>query len=156
MSVVMTGVHEMLVNGISCTHYWRSWKGRVFLNHCTFHKYYRRTKTLVDYFRETFVTFLHYNHTINLIDQHFMDSSHHHTHSTLKLLSSRHTNHQAVLMYWDAKKQQGTASSCVAIVPVQNILIVHIFKVEHVVPAINRIWLNTHIISRNSVYQINK
>ena len=59
-------------------------------------------------------------------------------------------------MYWDAKKQQGTDSSCVTIVPLQNTLIVHIFKVKNVVPAINRIWLNTHIISRNSVYQINK
>ena len=41
-------------------------------------------------------------------------------------------------MYWDAKKQQGT-DSCVTIVPLQNTLIVHLFKVEHVVPAINRI-----------------
>ena len=61
-------------------------------------------------------------------------------------------------MYWDAKKQQGIDSSCVTIVPLQNTLIVHIFKVEHVIPAINRIliWLTPHIISRNSVYQINK
>ena len=42
-------------------------------------------------------------------------------------------------MYWDAKKQQGTDSSCVTIVPLQNTLIVHIFKVKHVVPAISRI-----------------
>ena len=54
-------------------------------------------------------------------------------------LFSRPANHQAVLMYWDAKKQQGTDSSCVTIVPLQNTLIVHIFKVEHVVAAINRI-----------------
>ena len=56
------------------------------------------------------------------------------------LLSSRPANHQAILMYWDAKKkQQGTDSSGVTIVPLKNPLIVHIFKVEHVVPAINRI-----------------
>jgi hypothetical protein len=55
------------------------------------------------------------------------------------LLSSRPANHQAILMYWDAKKQQGTDRSRVTIVPLQNLLIVHIFKVEHVVPAINRI-----------------
>ena len=55
------------------------------------------------------------------------------------LLSSRPANHQAVLMHWDAKKQQGTDSSCVTIVPLQNTLIVHIFKVEHVVSALNRI-----------------
>ena len=42
-------------------------------------------------------------------------------------------------MYWDAKKQQGTDSSCVTIVPLQNTLIVHIVKVEHVIPTINRI-----------------
>ena len=74
------------------------------------------------------------------------------------LLSSRPANHQAVLMYWNAKKQQGTDSRCVTIVPLQNHLIVHIFKVEHVIHAINRIlfWSNTHIISRNGVYQINK
>ena len=63
-------------------------------------------------------------------------------------------------MYWDAKKQQGTDSHYVTIVPLQNHLIVHIFKVEHVVPAINRFWiwilLTPHTISRNSVYQINK
>jgi hypothetical protein len=55
------------------------------------------------------------------------------------LFPSRHANHQAVLMYWDAKKQQGTDSSCVTIVPLQNTLIVHIFKVKNVVSAINRI-----------------
>ena len=71
------------------------------------------------------------------------------------LLSSRPANHQAILMYWDAKKQQGTGSSCVTIVPLQN-LIVHIFKVKNVVSAINRIWSTSHIISRNGVYQINK
>ena len=54
-------------------------------------------------------------------------------------LSSRHANHQAILMYWDAKKQQGTDSSCVTIVPLQNLLIVHIFKLKNVVPSINRI-----------------
>ena len=58
------------------------------------------------------------------------------------LLSSRPANHQAVLMYWDAKKQQGTDSSCVTIVPLQNTLIVHIVKVEHVIPTINRIWFD--------------
>ena len=31
------------------------------------------------------------------------------------LLSSRHANQQAILMCWDAKKQQGTDSSCVTI-----------------------------------------
>ena len=74
------------------------------------------------------------------------------------LLSSRHANHQAILMYSDAKNQQRTFRCCVTIVPLQNQLIVHIFKVEHVVPAINRIliWSTLHIISRNSVYQINK
>jgi hypothetical protein len=55
------------------------------------------------------------------------------------LLSSWHANHQAILMYWDAKKQQGTDRSCVTIVPLQNILIIHIVKVKNVVPAINRI-----------------
>jgi hypothetical protein len=58
------------------------------------------------------------------------------------LLSSRPANHQAVLMYWDAKKQQGTDSSCVTIIPLQNPLIVQTFKVEHVAPAINRIWFD--------------
>ena len=53
------------------------------------------------------------------------------------LLSLRHTNHQAILMYWDANKQQGTDSSCVTIMPLQN-LIFHIFKVENVVSALNR------------------
>ena len=74
------------------------------------------------------------------------------------LHSSRPANHQVILMYWDAKKQQDTDSSCLTIVPLQNTLSVHIFKVEHAVPALNRIliWLNTHIISRNGVYQINK
>ena len=71
------------------------------------------------------------------------------------LLSSRHANHQAILMYWDAKKKQGTDSSCVTIVPLQN-LIVHIFKVKNVISAPNRIWSTPHIISTNSVYQINK
>ena len=56
-------------------------------------------------------------------------------------LSSRHANHQAILMYWDAKKQQGTDSSCATIVLLQN-LIVLIFKVEHVVPTLNRIRSN--------------
>ena len=55
------------------------------------------------------------------------------------LLSSRHANHLAILMYWDTKKEQGTDRSCVTIVSLQNILIVHIIKVENVVPAINRI-----------------
>ena len=70
-----------------------------------------------------------------------MDSSHHDPHSTPKLVAffKAHANHQAILMYWDAKKQQGTVSSCVTIVPLQNTLIVHIFKVEHVIPALNRI-----------------
>jgi hypothetical protein len=55
------------------------------------------------------------------------------------LLFSRHANHQAVLMYWDAKQQQGTDSSCVTIVPLPNTLIVHIFTVENVVSALNMI-----------------
>ena len=46
-----------------------------------------RSKTLVDYFRYTFLTFLHYNCTIILIHQHSMDSSHHHPHSTPKLVA---------------------------------------------------------------------
>ena len=58
------------------------------------------------------------------------------------LLFSRPANHQAILMYWDAKKQQGTDSSCVTIVPLQNQLIVHIFKVENVVTVLNRIWFD--------------
>ena len=82
---------------------------------------------------------MHYNYTIILIHQYSMDSSHHHPHSTPELLSSRPANHQVILMYWDAKKQQSTDSSCVTIVPLQNTLIVHIFKVEHVIPALNRI-----------------
>jgi hypothetical protein len=60
-------------------------------------------------------------------------------HHQIWLLSSRHANHQAILMYWDAKKQQGTDSSCVTIVPLQNQLIVHIFKVKNVVSALNMI-----------------
>ena len=44
-------------------------------------------------------------------------------------------------MYWDAKKQQGTDSNCVSIVPLQINLIVHIFKVKNVVSALNRILL---------------
>ena len=73
------------------------------------------------------------------------------------LLSSRPANHQAILMYLDAKKQQGTDSSCVTIVPLQNTLIVHIFKVKNVVSVLNRILicLTPHNISRDSVYQIN-
>ena len=67
-----------------------------------------------------------------------MDSSHHHPHSTPELLFSRPANHQAILMNWDAKKQQGTDSSCVTIVPLQNQLIVHIFKVKNVVSVLNR------------------
>ena len=58
------------------------------------------------------------------------------------LLSSRYANHQAILMYWDAKKKQGTGSNCVTIVPLQNTLIVHIFKVENVVSALIRIWVD--------------
>ena len=60
-------------------------------------------------------------------------------------------------MYWDAKKQQGIDNSCVTIVPLQDTLIVHIFKVENVASVLNRIliWLTSHIISRDSVYQIN-
>ena len=46
------------------------------------------------------------------------------------LLFSRPSNHQAILMYWDTKKQQGTDSSCATIVPLQNPLIVHIIKVK--------------------------
>ena len=128
-SVLWTWRQSILMNltnagspshGTLCTHYWRSWKGGVFLNHSNSHKYYRSTNTLVDYFRYTFITFLHYNHTIILIHQHSMDSSHHHPHSTPKLLTSRPANHQAILMYWDAKKQQGTDNSCVTIVPLQT------------------------------------
>ena len=74
-------------HGTSCTHYWRNWIGGVFSNHSTYHKYYRSTNTLVDYFRWTFITFLHYNCTIILIHQHSMDSSHHHPHSTPKLVA---------------------------------------------------------------------
>ena len=33
-------------------------------------------------------------------------------------------------MYWHTKKQQGTTSSCVTIIALQNHLIVHIFKVK--------------------------
>ena len=38
-------------HGTSHTHYWRNWKGGVFPNPSTYHKYYRSTNTLVDYFR---------------------------------------------------------------------------------------------------------
>ena len=38
-------------HGTLCTHYWRSWKGDVFPNHSTYHKYYRSTNTLVDCFK---------------------------------------------------------------------------------------------------------
>ena len=55
------------------------------------------------------------------------------------LLSSRPANHQAVLMYWDAKKQQGADISCMTIVPLQIHIIVHIVKVKTVVSALNRI-----------------
>ena len=58
------------------------------------------------------------------------------------LLFSRPANHQAILMNWDAKKQQGTESSCVTIVPLQNQLIAHIFKARIVESALNRIWFD--------------
>ena len=73
-----------------------------------------------------------------------MDSSHHHPHSTPKLLFSRPANHQAILMYWDAKKQLGIDRSCVTIVPLQNTLIVHIFKVKKsYLPSTGFDWLLT-------------
>ena len=60
------------------------------------------------------------NCAIILIHYHSMDSSHHHPHSSLKLLPSRHANHQIILMYRYVKKQQGTGRSYVTVVPLQT------------------------------------
>ena len=72
-----------------------------------------------------------------------MDSSHHHLHSSPKLLAffkaCKSPDNSDVL---GCKEAARTDSSCVTIVPLQNPLIVHIFKVKNVVSVLNRIWFD--------------
>ena len=126
----------------------------MFPNHSTSHKHYRRTNTLVDYFKYNFLTFFHYNHIIILIQYHSMDSSHHHPDSTPKLLAffkaCKSPDSSDVLGCKEAARhRQQLCDYCTSANPAHC---PHLQSGKcHICPQQNLIWSTPHIISRNSV-----